>query len=90
MSDGLACRSGRPTEHHSFHMPRHREAPPEEFCPLAWNKIKELCGGGLKYESRVDEERETWYGDAFIVNFGTAEKAKGDYEEFPPNEKVSL
>ena len=76
-------------------MPRHRESPPEEFCPeefcpLAWNKIKELCGGGLKYEDRVDALRETWQGDAFIVNFGTAEKATDDYQEFPPNEKVSV
>lgn len=69
-------------------MPRHREAPAEEHCPVAWNKIKELLGGGLHYENRVDEYRETWYGDAFIVNFGTAEKASEDYEEYPPNLKV--
>ena len=73
-----------------FHMPRHREVPAETFCPEAWAKIKEICGGGLMVEDRVDEDRETFYGDGFIVNWGTAEKAGGKYEEYPPNEKVGL
>ena len=71
-----------------FHMPRHREVSAEKFCPEAWAKIKEICGGGLVVEDRVDPERETWYGDGFIVNWGTKEKSAGQYEEYPPNEKV--
>ena len=70
------------------HLPRHREVPAEEFCPLAYAKMVELCGGGINVETdRVDEQRETWYGDAFIVNLGTKEKASPEYVEVPPNEK---
>jgi len=57
------------TQYH--HLPRHREVPAEEFAPEAWNKTIEICGG----EDRIDPIRECYYGDAFIVNFGTDEWA---------------
>lgn len=57
------------TQYH--HLPRHREVPAEEFAPEAWNKTIEICGG----ENRIDPIRERYYGDAFIVNFGTDEWA---------------
>ena len=70
------------------HLPRHREVPASEFCPEAWAKMVEISGGGIKVEpERVDESRETWYGDAFIVNLGTAEKASPDYVEIEPQNK---
>ena len=70
------------------HLPRHREVPAAEFCPEAWEKMVEICGGGMSVEKdRIDEGRETWYGDAFIVNLGTAEKANPDYKEVEPNMK---
>ncbi|KAJ9145387.1 hypothetical protein NKR23_g5269 [Pleurostoma richardsiae] len=54
-----------------LHLPRHREVPAEEFAPDAWNKIIEICGG----EDRIDPVRERYYGDAFIVNSGSVDKA---------------
>jgi len=70
------------------HLPRHREVPAQEFCPEAWAKIVEMCGGGINVEpDRIDEERETWYGDAFIVNMGTEAKSKPDYQEPHPSQK---
>ena len=55
-----------------LHLPRHREVPAEEFAPEAWAKTVEICGG----EHMVHPIRERCYGDAFIVNFGSEEKAK--------------
>lgn len=57
------------TQYH--HLPRHREVPAEEFAPEAWNKTIEICGG----VDRIDPIRERYYGDAFIINFGTDEWA---------------
>ena len=53
-------------------MPRHREVPAAEFCPKAWNKMLEIVGG----EEVVDPVRERYYGDQFIVNFGSKERTK--------------
>ena len=50
-----------------LHLPRHREIPAAEFCPEAWAKAVELCGG----DEMVHPYRERFYGDAFIVNFGS-------------------
>lgn len=70
------------------HLPKHHEVPPQEFCPEAWEKFIEICGGGLNVEKdRMDDLRETWYGDAFIVNMGTEAKSKPDYHPPPPNTK---
>ncbi|KAJ4167425.1 hypothetical protein NW754_011240 [Fusarium falciforme] len=66
-----------------LHLPRHREVSAEEFAPEAWNKIVEICGG----EDRIDPVRERYYGDAFIINFGTADKAKEE-PVFRPQERV--
>jgi hypothetical protein len=64
-------------------LPRHREEKAEEVCPEAWEKMCELVGG----EEMVDPVRERYYGDQFIVNFGTEElarsKAKVDYHALP-------
>lgn len=49
------------------HLPRHREVPAEEFAPEAWKKTIDICGG----EDRIDPVRERYYGDAFIINFGS-------------------
>lgn len=66
-----------------LHLPRHREVPAEEFAPEAWNKIIDICGG----EDRIDPIRERYYGDAFIINFGSEAKA-ADTREFNPNDSV--
>ena len=50
-----------------LHLPRHREIPAGELCPEAWAKAVELCGG----EEMVHPYHERYYGDAFIVNFGS-------------------
>lgn len=50
-------------------LPRHREVRCEEFCPAAWGKICEIVGGADK----IDPVRERYYGDQFIINFGTVE-----------------
>lgn len=64
-------------------LPRHREEKAEEVCPEAWEKMCELVGG----EEMVDPVRERYYGDQFIINFGTEElarsKAKVDYHALP-------
>lgn len=52
-----------------FKLPRHREVPTHEFCPEAWAKMCEIVGG----EDRIDDVRERYYGDQFIVNMGTEE-----------------
>ena len=62
-----------------LHLPRHREVPAEEFAPEAWNKIIEVCGG----EDNIDPVRERYYGDAFIINFGSAEKTAQQEESRP-------
>ena len=73
----------RSTWHTEYlHLPRHREVPAEEFAPEAWAKIAEICGG----EGRIDPERERWYGDAFIVNFGSEENTKADKVFVPPTQ----
>ncbi|BCS22555.1 uncharacterized protein APUU_30780A [Aspergillus puulaauensis] len=62
----------RSTWHSEYlHLPRHREVPAEQFTPEAWDKIVEICGGA----DRIDPVRERYYGDAFIINFGSSEKA---------------
>lgn len=48
-------------------MPRHREVPTSEFCPEAWAKMCEIVGG----EEKIDPVRERYYGDQFILNFGS-------------------
>lgn len=67
-----------------LHLPRHREVPAEEFAPEAWKKTIDICGG----EDRIDPVRERYYGDAFIVNFGSKEKSAQDWE-YKPEEKVN-
>lgn len=61
------------------HLPRHREVPAEEFAPAAWRKIVDICGG----EDRIDPVRERHYGDAFIINFGSADKTPETYDFVP-------
>lgn len=65
-----------------LHLPRHREVPAEEFAPEAWNKIVEICGG----EDRIDPVRERYYGDAFIINFGSKDK-ESQVRNFRPQEQ---
>ncbi|KAL4882334.1 hypothetical protein BJY04DRAFT_217252 [Aspergillus karnatakaensis] len=67
-----------------LHLPRHREVTAEQFAPEAWSKIQEICGG----EDRIDPVRERYYGDAFIVNFGSSEKEdkSNSSESFVPQE----
>ncbi|KAL2841226.1 hypothetical protein BJY01DRAFT_217720 [Aspergillus pseudoustus] len=61
----------KPTGHTEYpHLPRHREVPAEEFAPEAWNKIVGICGS----DDRIDHVRERYYGDAFIINFGSSDK----------------
>lgn len=66
-----------------LHLPRHREVRCEEFCPAAWDKVKEIVGG----EEYLDPERERYYGDAFIINFGTEERTHQTEDDFPPNQR---
>lgn len=66
-----------------LHLPRHREVPAEEFCPDAWNKIAEIAGG----LDRIDPVRERYYGDAFIVNFGSEDKTHLVEDKFRPQER---
>lgn len=56
-------------------LPRHREVRCEEFCPTAWAKMCEIVGG----EDKIDPVRERYYGDQFIVNFGTKEIEGGSH-----------
>lgn len=75
----------RSTWHSEYlHLPRHREVPAEQFTPEAWDKIVEICGGG----DRIDPVRERYYGDAFIINFGSSEKASqiNDSAPFRPQD----
>ncbi|KZT51166.1 hypothetical protein CALCODRAFT_443460 [Calocera cornea HHB12733] len=48
-------------------LPRHREVLASEFAPDAWAAACDLCGG----EDRLDEVRERYNGDHFILNFGS-------------------
>ena len=63
-------------------MPRHREVPASELCPTAWEKMLDIVGG----HDVVDPIRERYYGDQFIINFGSPEitrkerKSPRDYE----------
>jgi hypothetical protein len=66
-----------------LHLPRHREVPAEEFAPDAWNKTVELCGG----IGSIDPIRERYYGDAFIINFGSEDKTGGDVNEYLPQNR---
>ncbi|KAM5342288.1 hypothetical protein ACJ41O_013254 [Fusarium nematophilum] len=66
-----------------LHLPRHREVRAEEFAPAAWDKIVEICGG----EDRIDPVRERYYGDAFIINFGTQDKTAGDASFVPQQQR---
>ena len=65
-----------------LHLPRHREVAAEEFAPDAWNKIVEICGG----EDKIDPVRERYYGDAFIINFGSEDK-KTMQEDLKPEKQ---
>jgi hypothetical protein len=65
-----------------LHLPRHREVPAEEFAPEAWNKIVEIVGG----EDRIHPIRERYYGDAFIINFGSEDKTTQEFD-FQPQDK---
>jgi hypothetical protein len=64
-----------------LHLPRHHEVPAELFAPEAWEKTIELCGG----MDKIHETRERYYGDAFIVNFGSADKYLSDEVYDPAN-----
>ena len=66
-----------------LHLPRHREVSAEEFAPAAWGKIIDICGGA----DRIDPVRERYYGDAFIINFGTEARTR-DETEFRPETSV--
>jgi len=66
-----------------LHLPRHREIPAEEFAPDAWNKTIEICGGIEK----IDPIRERYYGDAFIINFGSEEKAQIKEDLYKPQDR---
>lgn len=66
-----------------LHLPRHREVPAAEFAPEAWDKIVDICGG----EDRIDPIRERYFGDAFIINFGSQERANGDSCFVPQEQK---
>lgn len=68
------------------HVAHHRQVRNEEFCPKAWGKIMDLCGG----EDRIHEARERWVGDNFIVNFGSEARAKEDPASHPPQTKTSF
>lgn len=65
-------------------LPRHHEVPAEEFAPEAWAKSVELCGG----IQNIDPVRERSYGDAFIINFGSAEKTSMTAEDFNPQTRA--
>ena len=67
----------------SIDLPRHHEVPCEEFAPEAWNKTIEICGG----IDNIDPIRERCYGDAFIINFGSEDKAKLKEDIYKPQER---
>jgi hypothetical protein len=62
-----------------LHLPHHRQVRHDKFCPEAWKKIAEICGG----EERIDPERERWIGDNFIINFGSEERSKAKVDNSP-------
>jgi hypothetical protein len=66
-----------------LHLPRHREVLAEDFAPEAWGKIVDICGG----IDRIDPVRERYYGDAFIINFGTEENTKDEAAFKPQDQK---
>jgi len=61
-----------------YKMPRHREVPTDEFCPEAWAKMCEIVGG----EDKIMKNRERYYGDQFICNFGS-EDMKDETHSYP-------
>lgn len=67
-----------------LHLPRHHEVPAEEFAPEAWAKTAEICGG----IDMIHPIRERYYGDAFIVNFGSEDKTL-ESEDAPPQKRTS-
>lgn len=69
-----------------LHVAHHRQVRNEEFCPKAWGKIVDLCGG----EDRIHDTRERWVGDNFIVNFGSEARSKEDPASHPPQAKRSF
>jgi hypothetical protein len=52
--------------------PRHREVPGPLLCPKAWAKMCEVVGG----EDKIDPIRERYFGDQWIVNFGSEARTK--------------
>jgi len=66
-----------------LHLPHHRQVRHDQFCPEAWNKILDICGG----EARIDPEREGWIGDNFIANFGSEARSKSQFENSPKEKK---
>jgi len=54
-------------EEETIWMPRHRDMLTKEFSPDAYKAMCELVGG----EDRVDDVRNAYSGDQFIVNLGT-------------------
>ena len=66
-----------------LHVAHHRQVRNEEFCPTAWGKIVDICGG----EEKIHETRERWVGDNFIVNFGSEARSKEDPLSHPPQSK---
>jgi hypothetical protein len=57
-------------------LPRHREARAEDVCPAAWAKICELVGG----EAQIRPDRERYFGDQLICNFGSAALVGGSHD----------
>ena len=66
-----------------LHLPHHRQVRHDQFCPEAWNKISDICGG----EAQIDPERERWIGDNFIANFGSEARSKSQFENSPKEKK---
>lgn len=62
-----------------LHLPHHRQVRWEAFCPEAWNKVVDICGG----EDRIDPERERWIGDSFIANFGSEARMNSSEDDIP-------
>ncbi|KAK5706928.1 hypothetical protein LTR97_001920 [Elasticomyces elasticus] len=69
-----------------LHVTHHRQVRNEDFCPKAWAKVIDLCGG----EDRIHETRERWVGDNFIVNFGSEARSKEDPTSRPPQTKAGF
>ena len=65
-----------------LHLAHHHQIRNEDFCPGAWGKIVDICGG----EDVIDPERERWVGDSLIINFGSEERSKEPRDKAPPSQ----